>query len=354
MADFDSFVAPISGDQPCGPDCEYDNDFLALTQAAVGKAEQQFGDTVIPAGEPDWREVDRLGQALLARTKDLRVVAWLTLANTHLHGVLEFAKGLQFAQTLCEQYWDSVHPRIEVDGEVDPYLRMNAIAAFSAAEFSGENRLILALRLATIVRTPLTLNFRDLELAFNKSPDAAYALTHIEPILVASLASGSKELAAIADAYASYQAMRTLVEDRVSAAETPDMQRLSSVLKPVARGLEYLRVAAASGADGAGGATADELTANSTIGATGEALVVSSSAVGGMGAIQNRDDVRRTLDRVCEYLERHEPSNPASLFVRRAQRMLGMPFLELMRELSPDSVTHLETLTGVQSPSQNS
>ena len=348
MADFDSFVAPISGDQPCGPDCEYDNDFLALTQAAVGKAEQQFGDTVIPAGEPDWREVDRLGQALLARTKDLRVVVWLTLANTHLYGILEFAKGLKFALTLCEQFWDSVHPRIEVDGEVDPYLRMNAIAAFSASEYSGENRLIQALRLAAIVKAPLTLNFRDLELAFNHSPDAAHALTHIEPLLLASLASGSKELTAILEAYASYQAMRTLVEDRASAAEAPDMQRLSNVLKPVARGLEYLRAAAA------GGTLAEDSMALSATGANGEAIVMSSSAIGGVGAIQNREDVRRALDRVCEYLERHEPSNPASLFARRAQRMLGIPFLELMRELSPESVQHLETLTGAQSQSQNS
>jgi len=345
VTDFDSFVAPISGDQPCGPDCEYDNDFLALTQAAVGKPEQQFGDTVIPASDPDWREVDRLGQALLARTKDLRVVAWLTLANTHLHGVLEFAKGLKFALVLCEQYWDSVHPRIEVDGEVDPYLRMNAIAAFSASEFSGENRLIQALRLTTVLKTPLTLSFRDLELAFNKSPDAAYGLTHIEPLLATSLASGSKELTAIVEAYASYQAMRTLVEDRVSGAEAPDMERLSKVLKPVARGLEHLRVATTGGASAADSMSTSE---------HGEPIATSSSAVGGTGAIQNREDVRRALDRVCEYLERHEPSNPASLFARRAQRMLSMPFLELMRELSPDSVQHLETLTGAQAPSQNS
>lgn len=345
MTDFDSFVAPIPGDQPCGPDLEYDNDFLALTQAAVGKPEQQFGDTVIPAGDPDWREVDRLGQAILARTKDLRVVAWLTLANTHLHGILEFAKGLKFALMLCEQYWDSVHPRIEVDGEVDPYLRMNAVAAFSASEFSGENRLIQALRLTTILKTPLTLSFRDLELAFSKSPDAAYGLNHIEPLLVTSLASGSKELTAILEAYASYQAMRTLVEDRVSAAEAPDMERLSNVLKPVARGLEHLRVATASGAS-----TSDSITTSEN----GEPIALPASAVGGTGAIQNRDDVRRALDRVCEYLERHEPSNPASLFARRAQRMLSMPFLELMRELSPDSVPHLETLTGAQAQSQNS
>ena len=346
MTDFDRFVAPIDGDAPCGPDCEYDNEFLALTQAAVGKPEQQFGDTVIPAGDPDWREVDRLAQALLVRTKDLRIVAWLTLANTHLHGVLDFARGLKLAQTLCEQYWDAVHPRIEVDGDNDPYLRMNAIAAFSASEFSGENRLIQALRLTPITKQPLALTFRDLELAFNKSPDAAYGLTHIEPILSTALAANSPELAAIVDAYASYQVLRALIEDRVSAAEAPDMERLANVLKPVARGLDHIRIASTGGTVSGDGAVTDE---------SGALFPgASSSPVAGTGAIQSREDVRRALERVCEYLERNEPSNPASLFARRAQRMLNMPFLELMRELSPDSLQHLETLTGAQAQQQNS
>ena len=46
MVDFERFVEPIDAESPCGPDCEYDNEFLALSQAVVGKPEQQFGDTV--------------------------------------------------------------------------------------------------------------------------------------------------------------------------------------------------------------------------------------------------------------------------------------------------------------------
>jgi len=58
--------------------------------------------------------------------------------------------------------------------------------------------------------------------------------------------------------------------------------------------------------------------------------------------------VHRALERVCVYLEKNEPSNPAGLFVRRAQRLLNMPFLEIMREMSPDSMSHLEMLTGAK------
>ena len=349
MTVFDRFLAPIEGESPCGPDLEYDNDFLALAQAVAGKPEQQFGNTVIPAGDPDWRESDVLAQGLLARSKDLRVVALLTLANTHLRGVSEFAGGLKLALAMCEQYWDQVHPRIEVDGDNDPYLRMNAIAAFSAPEFSEENRLIQALRSCVLLKAPLALNFRDLELAFNKAPEAKYGLAQIESMLSTALAENNAELLAVMDAYATYQALRALVDERVSSADSPDMDRLSTVLKPVARGLEHVRTARIG------------LTESTELG--GEALDGAPGAIssGGVvstasstGAIQSREDVRRALDRVCEYLERTEPSNPASLFARRAQRMLNMPFLDLMRELSPDSLSHLETLTGAQAQQQNS
>lgn len=45
----EEFLAPISADKPCGENLEYDADFQAMNQASLGKAEQQFGDTIIPA-----------------------------------------------------------------------------------------------------------------------------------------------------------------------------------------------------------------------------------------------------------------------------------------------------------------
>ena len=336
MADFDRFLAPIEGDLPCGPDCEYDNEFLALTQAVAGKPEQQFGDTVIPAVEPDWRLVDGQCQALLGRTKDLRIVASLTLAQTHMHGVSAFAAGLKLALTLCQQYWDEVHPRIEVDGDTDPYLRMNAIAAFSGSEFSGEDRLIQALRQSSLVKQPMTLSFRDAELAFNKAAEATYSLEQISSTLTDAIAADNAELLAVMDAYVSYKALRALLDERVSVAEAPDMERLDGVLKPVAQGLERLHSSTLTSEAEADGDTVSE---------DGSGTVVRGPS--GSGVIQSREDARRALDRVCEYLERHEPSNPASLFARRAQRLLSMQFLDIMRELSPDSISHLEMLTGV-------
>lgn len=341
VTDFDRFLSPIEGESPCGPDLEYDNDFLALTQAVAGKAEQQFGDTVIPAVDPDWRAVDGQCQALLARTKDLRVVAQLTLAQTHLHGIGAFAAGLKLTLNLCEQFWDSVHPRIESDGDSDPYLRMNAIAAFSGSEFSGEGPLVQALRKASLLKQPIALTFRDAELAFNKAADATYSLEQITSVLTDALAAGNPELAAVTDAHASYRALRALLDERVEVAEAPDMDLLDSALKSVSQGFDRLRSTAESEDDSQAAVVSED----------GSVAVVRGP--GGTGNVQNREDARRALDRVCEYLERNEPSNPASLFARRAQRLLSMPFLDIMRELSPDSMSHLEMLTGAPPQQQD-
>ena len=64
------------------------------------------------------------------------------------------------------------------------------------------------------------------------------------------------------------------------------------------------------------------------------------------GEIRSREDAVRALDLVCRYLERHEPSNPAPLFIRRAQRLMTKNFLEIVKDLLPDSLSNLEQLAG--------
>ena len=72
--DLEHLLVPISEDAPCGDDLEYDLQFGEMERAAVGKPEQQFGDTIVPAEDPDWRDLQRACVKLLDRTKDIRVV----------------------------------------------------------------------------------------------------------------------------------------------------------------------------------------------------------------------------------------------------------------------------------------
>src|SRR5690348_6606501 len=76
------WLQPVSEDDPCGPDLEYDNDFLALTQAAAGKPETQFA----PAEPPDRRAVRSGADDINGRSRDLRVANLLLRARLRLEG----------------------------------------------------------------------------------------------------------------------------------------------------------------------------------------------------------------------------------------------------------------------------
>jgi type VI secretion system protein ImpA len=65
-----------------------------------------------------------------------------------------------------------------------------------------------------------------------------------------------------------------------------------------------------------------------------------------MGALRSRDDVKRILEQVCTFIERTEPSNPAPILIRRAQRLLDRNFMDIIQDLAPDAVAQIEKLAG--------
>jgi type VI secretion system protein ImpA len=339
--DPESLAQAVDSQPPCGPDCEYEGDFLALSQAVAGKPEQQFGDTVIAAVEPDWRSVEQLALDLFTRTKDLRVAAWLTLAATHLHGIHGFASGVGLMNSLCQQYWDEVHPRMVIDGDDDPYLRMNALGALSdgSGGYADGSEIMRALRAAVLVSRGLPLTVRDIEMTALKDSAANYAETQVLSIVSDALADGAESVALFEQAAQSIADLAALVEDKVATSDQPDFSALKALLKAVTGLIGRARSAAG------GGDSAEE--SSDAAGDTGGSGPRGDSVP---GELRSREDVRRALERICDYLERYEPSSPASLFARRAERMLGKGFLDIMLELSPDSMQHLEMLTGAKAP----
>ena len=91
LLDVDTLLEPVSDDSPCGPNLEYDDAYASFERSARGKAEQQYGETIIPAEDPNWREVRRLGLELVLRTKDLRVACLLVRGLLETEGLRELA-----------------------------------------------------------------------------------------------------------------------------------------------------------------------------------------------------------------------------------------------------------------------
>jgi type VI secretion system protein ImpA len=158
----------VEADAPCGPNLEYDPEFLELEQAILGKPEIQYGDTITPAVPPEWKVVKRLATGLLERSRDLRLAVSLSRALLALEGVPGLANGLALIERLLDQRWDSVHPQLDPDDGMDPMLRINSLATLA------DNAFLREVKEATLLALPGLgpLSLRTLEVANGELPPA--------------------------------------------------------------------------------------------------------------------------------------------------------------------------------------
>ena len=81
-------------------------------------------------------------------------------------------------------------------------------------------------------------------------------------------------------------------------------------------------------------------------GAGGEIAPGATTSGALSGQVRSREDVVRALERILAYYAKNEPSSPIPLLVERCKRLVTMGFLDIIRELAPDGVGQIETLSG--------
>ncbi|MDP2370836.1 type VI secretion system protein TssA [Rhodoferax sp.] len=328
-----ALLAPVSDALPCGEDLEYDAAFSALEVAARFKSEQQFGDSVIPAVEPDWRSVAEQAIDLLRRTKDLRVAILLLRACARLQGLAGFSMGLQLLTSLLETYWDTVHPQLDADDDNDPTMRLNAIAPLIDPEMALRD--LHDARVGT-ARALGVILVRDIEQAFGrlspKDGQPSYTTAQIEGAISEMRASDPSALDFGAGLRDQIDQLKALLDDRVSGGQQIDVKPLRDIATLLRQTCSSAVVEPEVGSEG-------QDTPGSESGA-------GQSAGGGSGQLRSRQDAISALDRVIAYLEQAEPGNPAPLLIKRAQRLIGVSFLEIMSDLAPEALGSIENITG--------
>ena len=328
--DTEALLAPIAEDAPSGPDLTYDPEFLALEQAAQGKSEQQFGDTVIPAEEPEWRDVRQRAEALLQRSKDLRAAVLLARALARMERMGGLAAGLQLIRELLVRYWDTLHPGLDHDDNDDPTMRLNALGPLSDPEtFLREIRNTDVVASAQHGR----VSIRDVLVATGKLPGAgetSLSESQIEAILRAVSAENPAPLRAALAASEAVAALEAVLSEKGVQTQAPDLRPLNDMLHVLAP-----FCSAALG-------TVEEVAADAAPGESGQ-----TGAPRTPGEIRTREDAVQMLENVCRFLERSEPSNPAPLLIRRAQGLMSRSFVQIIQELAPESLEQIQKLAGL-------
>lgn len=330
--DVEALLAPISSEAPTGENLEYDAAFAEMERAAEPKPEQQFGKTLVPGESSDWRTVRARAVELFARTKDLRAGSYLARAALHTDGIAGFAAGLAVIEGLLDRFWDGLHPALDEDGAL---MRANALLVLTDHEAT-----LSALKATPLVETRTLGRFslRDAERA--QSGESGDGVPTLATIDAAFFDADAERLSAtehaLADAMAKVARTSGIFRERAPECAT-DLQPLAAALRAM-----HALVADRLARRGLRGDASDGASSSESVVVAG----ADRGQGGGVGEIRSREDVVRVLDLICAYYDRHEPSSPVPILLRRAKRLVTKNFLEILRDLTPDGVSQAENLRG--------
>jgi type VI secretion system protein ImpA len=349
--DAGSLLEVVSDDSPAGPNLEFDADFGALERAAQGKPEQQYGGTIIPAEEPDWKEVEKQASSLLERTRDLRVMTQLGVARLHLSGLPAFAEVVSMTQQLLETRWDEIHPQLDPEEDNDPTLRANALL-----RLTHPVDVLRFLRTMPLASSPRVGQFswRDVGLATGTLESSSDEKPSEAAIRGAFLESDRGRLEALREAATTAATSATSItstfDSRAGYGTGPDFDEFVKLLNEVAR----IIVRYAPAEDVAPEADAPEASADQTAAASDAGGAPVARRAGGavtaasLTEISTRADAIRLLDLCISYYQRHEPASPLAMLIERARGLADKGFLDIVRELAPDGLAQARNIVGAR------
>lgn len=350
--DVERLLQTVSDADPSGPDLSYDPARIELETLAKGTAEQHMGDVQVAAEEPNWREVLAKAEDLFSKSKDVRVLLWLVVAEIREHGLPGFASAIKLARGLNERFWDTYFPRLDPEDNNDPTERMNALACMGApSDTMGDPyKVIRRLREATFV-SHLQLGrftFRDVQIARGDIPAPPAAEGVPPPPELPAIEGAFSQLAeddlnaflkSLTGAKEDLAALIAFLADKVG---FDRMAQLDPLAKAVGEMVDFVQDqvarrsgAASSGSNGGGGGS----------GYGGSSFSTGGIARSGGGTIASSSDVVLALEDLIRYYEHHEVSSPVPLVLKAAQRLVGKRFLDITRILTPEAIRLVEQMT---------
>jgi type VI secretion system protein ImpA len=349
LLDLEALLAPISESAPAGENLEYQPEFTALEEAALGKPSRQMGSQQIPGEPANYALLYTRANELLRRSKDLRIAAHLTRACIDKQGFVGLHQGLALLHRLVANYWPSVHPQLDPDDGNDPTMRVSALSALISPE------LISALRAAPIISTQVAgpIALRHIAIASGELPqpndgpkvdnnqiEAGFREVPL-PVLqgvAASLQGARDELKGLSEAF--QKGSGGVPGPDFSALDRIVFQAQGAIRPRLGARNAELATTAASSAAAAGGNGATE---------SGIAAGAAPQPVQGIsGVVRSRDDVVMLLDKIIGYYERHEPSSPLPLLLQRCRKLAALSFLDIVKDMAPAALQQVELIGGIK------
>lgn len=343
MADYDitALAAPISDDEPAGPDLEElgDPDYWQFTGAIETELPTNFEafyeqrQSVVT-----YDERIKTCYELLERTRDIRLMVWLAKLTILGRDFKGFVDSVETLVQLLDAQWDTVHPL--------PFEGDQTMRSVNLERLDERPSVELPLMYVRLIEDQTgTVSFRDHLVAvgeaqpregerFRSAEDIKKTLTRCD---VEKITEARDRIDALRE---TLKRLGALWMDKVGFDQPMQLQRLPALADRI---YEFLNSAVAErrpdlAADGPEGAAQEDGPAEGGgEGAPGGGVETTLATLSvPRGAVQDVRDVVNALAAVSLYFETVEPSSPARLLVKQSERLVGRSYIEVVQTLLPD------------------
>lgn len=270
--------------------------------------------------------------ALLAqRGKDLRLMPHLCVAVVAIDGLPGYLAALKLASALLQAYPKDLHPLPDEGDPPDFWQRVN-----SASELVSGDDLQAVLGAVVVLDGKQSGRITLAELVGGLRGDLPVAEVAQSDLTMALNEVGAERVQQLIALFGEIEAcIASLVFLFDAGALTSP--RLSDVFRRATGRVANF----ADGGPGVG-----------PISPTEPQLALPNVGVSGKpesrGDLLSREDARRVILDVIRFIEKIEPSHPAPLLLKRAHRLLGMGFVDIIKDMAPSGLSEIEKIAGAE------
>ncbi|WP_211473036.1 ImpA family type VI secretion system protein [Collimonas humicola] len=348
------WLTPLSDSEPCGPNLEYDPEYMLLMAKAAPRNDAQYGDFVDTPEGPNWADIERDCQRLLLRSRDITLLVLLLRSRTRSAQAAGLQEGLTRLVGFLEHYPEHIHPQLLIEGERDFAMRANALSALADPEGLLSDIRDITLSKSSAIR----LQVRDVERAFAspRHPDALSVevvqrqladLRHarnpaLQDLSEASVLIGRLQLWCQSDLQDYVPDLAPLVRLLGLFASKSGMAMAKPVESPtpdakVNKAVQEPRMAEVKPSAPSQGSLRTYLNAISDQRKPSMTPTDMSNHT-----INGRQAALQAIQEAREWFELVEPSSPVAILLRQAEKMVGKRFSEVAQSIPPDLLARWE------------
>ena len=362
----DTLLKPISDDHPCGEDLSFSNEFHEIKKARTHDDPLlDQGDWISEPKQADWSFVaEKSVQLLTDKTKDIRLLTWLTEAWTNLYGFEGLIKGLELSHRVLEQFWLKLHPEIE-DDDLDQ--RLGLLQGFTT-QLPGLIKNVPLINIQpfySLAQYEKFLHLQNVRRKQAEDSDSVEASLELDQFNQA-LFNTSRTFQ-----YQNYQQFQEILQhwniikqvlDSLMELEAPSFANVDSQLENIQMNLKKIYKAESFGSNTNTAPMENTDTqvqtpiATATESYAAPVVQTQSFQPQPQSHLQNREQAMRVLQDIADYFQTNEPHSPVSYMLQKTIKWSQMPLHEWLTQVikNDNPLDSIQELLGVNQNNESS